>query len=227
MIQDYDDSFDRESFSTILREKVNEAFTPVGLPLDRVEELVTFGLELVDTSRSLNLTRILDPEGVAIRHFLDSTYLLPFLKNVKRPILDVGTGGGVPGMPLAIMRKDLRIVMLDCTRKKILFIKECIEKLGLKNARVAHEQMEEHLKSHKYHAALFRASIKPAAAMEKLTITGPSVNMLLFMEGSSGPQRAKAVRGQAKRAGYLFDKILPYKLPGMDKERYIVCFRKR
>lgn len=227
MAQDNNHSqFDRLTYFADLEKEVMEVFKGVNLPQDRIRKLTRFGTLLVETSQTLNLTRILDPKGVAIRHFLDSSYLLPALKKVKGTVIDIGTGGGVPGIPLAIMRRDLKIVMLDGTKKKIDFINRAIQELDLKNARAVHGRMEEHLRYFQFGAGLFRASLKPEKTFEILQDTGQSLSKLVFMEGKNGPDRAKAVRQRAKRAGYKLDQIFPYRLPGMDNKRHIVCFKR-
>lgn len=88
-----------------------------------------------------NLTSITDPAAVAELHFLDSMAVLPHLKE-GATVLDVGTGGGFPGMPLAILRPDLELILVDRTEKKIAFLKYAAASLGLKNVRPLHQRIE-------------------------------------------------------------------------------------
>jgi 16S rRNA (guanine527-N7)-methyltransferase len=191
-----------------------------------VEKLVSFGILLAEASASVNLTRILDPEKMAVSHFLDTSHLLPLLKHPKGPILDIGCGGGIPGLPLAVLRRDLKVVMIDGTGKKIAFLKEWIRELEIRNAEAVHARAEEHLKHFTYPVAVLRAAVKPVKMMEILLATGPSLGTLLFMEGEKGPERARSIKARAKKAGYVLDTILPYRLPGLDKERHIVSFKR-
>ncbi|MHC4945201.1 MAG: 16S rRNA (guanine(527)-N(7))-methyltransferase RsmG [Planctomycetota bacterium] len=186
-----------------------------------------FGAWLAEASLTINLTRILDPEDMAVRHFLDSYQLLKVLKKVKDPVLDAGCGGGVPGIPLAIFRRDIRVVMVDGTAKKIRYVKEWIEALKLQNASAFAERAEEHLRKKRYHAIISRAAVKPESMFEILGSTGPVASRLIFMEGAAGKEKARQLRSQAKQAKYVFDLALPYRLPGLDKERFLICFKRR
>lgn len=218
--------FDPEAFTRDLKAAVEKAFQGSGLPPDRVDRLAAFGVRLAEASQSVNLTRILDPAAMAVSHFLDSSHLLPLLKAKDSPVLDIGTGGGVPGMPLAILRRDLDVVMIDGTAKKIRFIRRWIAELELRNATALHARAEEHLRSHRYSAAVLRAAVKPAAMMEILARAGPSLRRVIFMEGAKGQETAREILPLARSAGYAIDLALPYRLPGMDLERFLVCFKR-
>ncbi|MFH2000369.1 MAG: 16S rRNA (guanine(527)-N(7))-methyltransferase RsmG [Planctomycetota bacterium] len=220
-------SFESESFMKALSVEIEALFSPNSLPADRMQKLAAFGTALAETSQFINLTRILDPRDMAVRHFLDSCQLLQVLKNVSGPVCDIGTGGGIPGIPLAIFRRDLNVVMIDGTAKKIRFIQQCIQDLELKNASALAERAEEHLRSHRYHALINRAAIKPPALLEILAFTGPATERIIFMEGASGKEKVKSLRGPARRAGYTFDFAFPYRLPGLDNERYLICYKRR
>lgn len=220
------ETFDKKAFATSLKASTEEVFKGLRLPADRVKKLVRFGVQLAAASTSTNLTRILDPRDMAVKHFLDSYQLIKVLKSVTGPVLDVGTGGGVPGVPLAIFRRDLNVVMIDGTEKKIRFVRQWIKELKLKNAQALHARLEEHLKDHGYHTLISRAAVKPAALFQMLQVIGPAVKHVVFMEGRNGTENARKVMPLARLAGYFFDLAYPYYLPGMDNERYLVCFKK-
>jgi 16S rRNA (guanine527-N7)-methyltransferase len=220
------ESFDDKAFANSLRTSIEEVFKDSGLPAGRVEKLVRYGVHLAGTSASINLTRILEPRDMAVRHFLDSFQLIKVLKQVTGPVLDAGTGGGVPGIPLAIFRRDLRVVMIDGTEKKIRYVRQWIEELKLKNASAYHARVEEHLKDRGYHTLISRAAIKPALLFQLLETIGPAVKRVVFMEGKNATENVRKVMGQARAAGYFFDLAYPYDLPGLDNPRYLVCFNK-
>lgn len=104
-------------------------------------KLGAFAAELVRWNRSINLTSITEPEAVAELHFLDSLAVVPLVPE-GATVLDVGTGGGFPGVPLAAVRPDLQITLVDRTEKKILFLKTTLARLGIANARPAHLRLE-------------------------------------------------------------------------------------
>lgn len=98
---------------------------------------------LVEQNKTMNLTAITDPDGVAVKHFADSISALSaadFPQGAK--VLDVGTGAGFPSIPLLIARPDLNMTMIDSTAKKLKYVASTVESLGL-NAEVLHTRAEE------------------------------------------------------------------------------------
>ncbi len=98
---------------------------------------------LTEQNKTMNLTAITDPDGIAVKHFADSVSALAafdFPKGAK--ILDVGTGAGFPSIPLLIARPDLDMTMIDSTAKKLKYVASTVESLGL-NAQVLHTRAEE------------------------------------------------------------------------------------
>ena len=114
--------------------------------------------------------------------------------------------------------------MIDGTDKKVRFVREVIGELGLDNTEVLHARAEEHLKGHTYQTAITRAAVKPQTMFELLETTGPAVKRIVFMEGARGKEHARDVIKPARSAGYEFGMAMPYRLPGLDKERYLLCF---
>lgn len=113
----------------------------VELPAAAARHLEDFAEELVRWNRKFNLTSITDPAGIAEKHLLDSLAVVPRVP-AGAEVLDAGTGGGFPGVPLAILRPDVQVLLVDRTEKKVLFLKTALAKLGLGNARAAHARLE-------------------------------------------------------------------------------------
>lgn len=115
----------------------------ISLSLSQLEQLDRYAQLLVEWNRKMNLTAITDPEGILIKHFLDS--ILPFTL-VPLPqgalLIDVGTGAGFPAIPLLIWRPDLQITLLDSLKKRLTFLEAALSTCGLA-AQVIHCRAED------------------------------------------------------------------------------------
>lgn len=115
----------------------------ISLSLSQLEQLDRYAQLLVEWNQKMNLTAITDPEGILIKHFLDS--ILPFTL-VPLPqgalLIDVGTGAGFPAIPLLIWRPDLQITLLDSLKKRLTFLEAALSTCGLA-AQVIHSRAED------------------------------------------------------------------------------------
>jgi 16S rRNA (guanine527-N7)-methyltransferase len=120
--------------------------TPEALSIDPAAEaqLRRFLERLLEVNRSFNLTAITDPGEAWEKHVLDSLSLLPELGELAAgsSVIDVGSGGGLPALPLAIVLPELRFTLLEATAKKARFLAETALELGLGNVRVACDRAE-------------------------------------------------------------------------------------
>ena len=119
---------------------------------------------LIEWNKNINLTAITDPKEVILKHFIDSIYVL---KNIEissnSSVIDIGTGAGFPGIPLKIVRKDLNVTLLDSLNKRIMFLDNVINNLGLKDISAIHGRAEEMGKNKKYRE-MFDYAISRAVA---------------------------------------------------------------
>ena len=108
--------------------------------LDRFD---IYGKLLVEWNEKINLTAITDPEGVTIKHFLDSITIFSYVDIPEgAKIIDVGTGAGFPGLAMLIARPDLDITLMDSTKKRLTVIEDILENIGL-TANVVHSRAED------------------------------------------------------------------------------------
>ena len=133
--------------------------------LDRFEKLAEL---LVKQNKTMNLTAITDPDGIAVKHFTDSISVLSaveFKSGAK--VLDVGTGAGFPGIPLLIMKPDIDLTMLDSTAKKLKYVANTVDSLGL-NANVLHSRAEEAAQKPEYRESFDIVCSRAVAALNIL-----------------------------------------------------------
>jgi 16S rRNA (guanine527-N7)-methyltransferase len=98
---------------------------------------------LSEANKKMNLTRITDRAAAEVQHIGDSLTLLPYLPRESHQLADVGSGGGVPGLPLAILRPDVSITLIESTKKKAVFLRETIASLALSNVTVLDSRAED------------------------------------------------------------------------------------
>ncbi|MCU7954883.1 MAG: 16S rRNA (guanine(527)-N(7))-methyltransferase RsmG, partial [gamma proteobacterium symbiont of Bathyaustriella thionipta] len=146
------------TLSSTLSQSLADGIQQQGLLIEqsKQQKLVQFVELLSKWNKVYNLTSIRQPEEMISLHILDSLVMLPFFKskvhdNKKltneqsiRSVLDVGTGGGIPGIPLAICLPEIDFVLMDARGKKIRFIQTVIAQLGLKNVTAVHSRVEDY-----------------------------------------------------------------------------------
>ena len=98
---------------------------------ERADRLEIYARLLVEWNQKMNLTAITDPVGVAVKHFADSLTVAPLLPAGEFTLIDVGTGAGFPGVPLALLRPDCRLTLLDSLNKRLVFLEEVCRQLDL------------------------------------------------------------------------------------------------
>lgn len=123
-----------------------DAAATLGIEFDGgdLERLGSYLELLLETNKTTNLTAIREPEAAWMRHILDSLTLLPALSDLPEgaTVIDVGSGGGLPGMPLAITMPHLRFTLLEATGKKAVFLRTTARSLGLSNVAILCERAE-------------------------------------------------------------------------------------
>lgn len=125
---------------------MEELFKKYNIDVDEQKMLLfnNYYVDLIEKNKVMNLTAITDKTDVYVKHFIDSVLPLKNIKNNSK-ILDVGTGAGFPGIPLKILNDTLNITLLDSLNKRINFLNEEIEKLGLSNIKAIHGRAEDYV----------------------------------------------------------------------------------
>lgn len=140
---------------------ISEILSPLRPDLSSAQlaQFETYYAMLADWNTRVNLTAIIEPEDVAKKHFLDSLAAEPYLK-LGASVADVGTGAGFPGLPLLILRPDLKLTLMDSLQKRLVFLEAVLNELKL-DAALVHARAEDAGQNPKYRemfdAALTRA----------------------------------------------------------------------
>ena len=144
-----------------MRESLTRGLTQLGLSPDAVPQLEAYAAALLEKNRVMNLTAITAPQDVATLHLLDCAALLTMADLRGKRVIDVGTGAGFPGMVLRILEPDFDLTLLDSLGKRIDFLNEVIEVLGLTNVTAVHARAEDFAKENR---ASFDMTVSRAVA---------------------------------------------------------------
>ena len=140
----------------------------IALTDEQLSRFNTLSELLVEQNKTMNLTAITDPDGIAVRHFADSISVLTAAEMPKgAKVLNVGTGAGFPGIPLLIMRPDLDLTMIDSTAKKLKYVENTVNELGL-IATTLHTRAEEAGQSKEYREKFDFVCSRAVAALNVL-----------------------------------------------------------
>ena len=195
----------------------------IELPQQQVAILERYCEMLWDWNTKINLTRHTDYEKFVSRDLVDSLAFAQFLEP-KEKVLDVGAGGGVPGVVLAIIRDDLQISLSESIGKKAQVLADMVERLGLKTP-VLHARAEDILKQQRFDTLVVRAVARLKKLLEWFRPHWKAFDRLLILKGPSWV----AERGEARHYGLLRDlalrKLTSYPLPGTDAESVLLQIR--
>ena len=170
--------------------------------LSRFEKLSEL---LVEQNKTMNLTAITDPDGIAVKHFADSISVLSAAEIPQGArILDVGTGAGFPGIPLLIMRPDIDLTMIDSTAKKLKYVENTVNELGL-IATTLHTRAEEAGQSKEYREKFDFVCSRAVAALNVLCeYCLPFVKqngLFIAMKGAKAQEEIDAAKSAIKTLG--------------------------
>jgi 16S rRNA (guanine527-N7)-methyltransferase len=179
----------------------------------QITSLLSFLQLMQKWGKTYNLTAIRDLRAAVDLHLLDSLAVSPFLEG--RVILDVGTGAGLPGVPLAILHPEMRFVLLDASAKKLRFVRQVTMELGLRNVEIVVARVEDAVFDHRFDRVMARAfaSLLDIRRLASRFLTPEG--RILALKGRLAEQEMAAVRD-----GVLG--IHALKVPGLDAERHVV-----
>lgn len=188
---------------------------------------------LIETNKQLNLTAITDPHEVAVKHFVDSLTALDddvhiFKQGAK--LLDLGTGAGFPGIPFAIMRPDLEIVLFDSLQKRLNFLSAVISELNLSKVTTLHGRAEDMSHDDRHREAYDLVTSRAVARLPVLLEWAlPYVKQNGYMVALKGAAYEDEINEAAKALTILkgnIEQVKPVQLPTLTDKRAIIYIKK-
>lgn len=196
---------------------------------DQVENFFKYMNLLLEWNEKINLTAITDVDDIILKHFIDSMTVLKYIEKDKS-IIDVGTGAGFPGIPIAIMREDVKITLLDSLNKRINFLNEVCSELKINNIETIHGRAEEAGQNkqyrEKYDIAVSRAVANMTTLSEYLIPFVKVGGICICMKGSEIDHELEQAKFAIKELGGKIEKVEKFNLPDSDIERNIVIIKK-
>ena len=199
-----------------LRPDLESGLRQLGLDAALAAPLLAYLALLARWNATYNLTAIRDPRDMVAKHLLDSLAMQPFVRGL-RTLADLGTGPGLPGIPLAIATPALQVTLVESNGKKARFLREAVRQLKLANVQVAESRIE---------------AFRPEATFDAITARALATLPLILELGGHlpGPNgRLLAMKGvlpedeiAALPAGWHLQAVHPLTVPGLGAERHLL-----
>ena len=197
--------------------RMRAAAMGVALSVEMADQLLAYQALMIKWNRTYNLTAIRDPEEMLVHHLLDSLVVAPLLPHGSMTLADVGSGGGLPGIPLAIARPEIQVTLIETSSKKSAFQQQVKIELGLSNVSIYSGRVEDYKPKSSFDIVISRAF---AEIRDFVNWSGD----LAKPEG-----RLYAMKGQypeaeiaALPAGWQVLSSQPLRVAGLDAQRHLL-----
>lgn len=193
------------------------------VPSETAASFLRHAILLREESRRFNLTALRDPEELARKLFFPSWKLGRLVDLRGKKVLDLGSGGGFPGIPLALSVPEASFLLCDSVRKKAGFLAAAVRELGLRNAEALWGRGEEILAKRRFDLVVTQGVREARSMLRGLSKVRGSFSRLVLMKGRSWPSEASAA--EERGSGFRREGVLEYELPGSGEKRFLVVYR--
>ena len=204
------------SAASDLRAELHDGLVALALDPALAPPLLAYLALLERWNRTYNLTAIRDRREMIAKHVLDSLAMHPFVRGIGS-LADLGTGAGLPGIPLALALPDLRVTLVESSGKKARFLREATRTLGIANARVAETRIEALDEAGRYDAITARALATLPLILELGGHLLKPGGQLLAMKGARPDDEIAALP-----PGWRLESVHPLTVPGLVAERHLL-----
>jgi 16S rRNA (guanine527-N7)-methyltransferase len=184
------------------------------------QQLINYVLLMHKWNKTYNLTSVRDPRQMVIKHIIDSIVVAPFLESVC--YIDVGTGPGLPGIPLAIMCPDKQFVLLDSLGKRVRFMKQVAYELKINNIQPVQSRVEDFVPDVKIDGVLSRAFASLKDMLHWCQHLVDSDGVFLALKGQLPTSELNELP-----LGFILQDTIKLNVPGLDGERHIVKIKRQ
>ncbi len=217
----------KEEFKKVFMEYVKKI--DIDINEEQINKFYDYMNLLIEWNKKINLTAITDYNEIILKHFVDSLTINKCIKE-NNYVVDVGTGAGFPGIPLKIIRDDIKIVLVDSLNKRINFLNEVIKELNLKNIETVHARAEEFGRNKKYRQKFDIATSRAVANLSTLSeymIPLVKINgRCICMKGKEIKEELKDSLNAIKVLGGKVENVEEFELADNDINRSIIYILK-
>ncbi len=215
------------NFNENMKKLMNEI--GVDITENQISKFYDYMNLLLEWNEKINLTAITKPDEIVLKHFVDCLTIQKYIEDNKK-IVDIGTGAGFPGVPLAIMNDRCRFTLVDSLNKRINFLNEIKDKLNLKNVSAIHSRAEEFDQNKMYREnfdiAVSRAVANLCVLSEYLLPAVKVGGKVICMKGSQIEEELNDAKFALKELGGKVKFVDEFLLPGTDMKRNVVVIEK-
>ena len=207
-------------------EELDRIFKDCGLPFEQetLNRFLTYYTFIMEMNQEYDLTGVSGFENIVLKHFVDAV-IIGKLIALPSPLLDIGTGGGFPGVPLKIAHPEIEIVLAEKRGKTVCFLRELCRALELEGVEIYPHRVGRKF-ARKVHGVITRALETISATLRRAYYFLPQGGRAIFMKGPSVDREiAEAVRTFGK--SYEMEEDLSYEIPLLKHKRRLVVFRRR
>ena len=195
----------------------------------QVEKFFSYMNLLIEWNQKINLTTIIEPKEIIIKHFVDCGTILKYLKNGET-IIDIGTGAGFPGIPVKILNENLNVTLVDSLNKRIIFLNEVCAALNLENIQLIHSRAEDLAKNKEYREKFDKSVSRAVANLSTLSEYDlPFIKtggQMIAMKGFEIEEELKNAEKAINILGGKIKEVNKFTLINTDNKRSIVVIDK-
>ena len=215
-----------EEFKKIFLEEANK--NNIKVNDEQIENLYKYMVGIIEWNDKVNVTAIVEERLFIVKHFIDSLLINHYLQGKER-IIDIGTGGGFPGIPLKILNKEMKFTLIDSVNKKLNVIRDLSEKIDLENLEVIHTRAEDlaNKKDYRecYDVATTRAVSNLSTILEYMLPFVKVGGIAVCMKGPNYKEELNEAKKAIEILGGKFEQIETFNLEG-EMERNILVIKK-
>ena len=216
-----------DEFSYELKEKMKRI--DIDIADKQVEKFFSYMNLLIEWNQKINLTTIIEPKEIIIKHFVDCGTILKYLKNGET-IIDIGTGAGFPGIPVKILNENLDVTLVDSLNKRIIFLNEVCAALNLENIQLIHSRAEDLAKNKEYREKFDKSVSRAVANLSTLSEYDlPFIKtggQMIAMKGFEIEEELKNAEKAINILGGKIKEVNKFTLINTDNKRSIVVIDK-